>query len=213
MTLGRRRLYLLAVTVAVVGHQVALAVGDLPRIVGFGSLQATEHGAGWFLTVLAIVVGALATLALAAWRIRSLRRQLVAVSARVPWSAPPSRADLLAASLRIFALAILAFLLQENYEHLSAHGHLPLLEPLLAGQYVATMPVFAALAVLAATLGLRLGMRIAELEAALATSARAPSRAPLRLRMPDHRLDDLRDTARRASGRFGRRAPPHPVLV
>jgi hypothetical protein len=212
MTLGRRRLYLLAVAVAVIGHQVALTVGDLPQIVGSGSLQATEHGAGWFLTVLAVAVGALATLALAAWRIRSLRRRLVAASARVPWSAPPSRRDLLAASLRIFTLAILAFLLQENFEHLSAHGHLPLLEPLLAGQYVATVPVFAALAVLAATLGLRVGRRIAQLAAALAT-ARAATRAPRRVLTPESRLDDLRDTARRASGRLGRRAPPIPVLV
>jgi hypothetical protein len=212
MTLGRRRLYLLAATVAVIGHQVALAVGDLPRTLGFGSLRPTEHGAGWFVTVLAVAVGALATLTLATWRIRSLRRRLVAASARMPWSASPSRAELLAASLRIFALAILAFLLQENWEHLSAHGHLPLLEPLVAGQYVATVPVFAALAVLAGMLGLRLGSHIAELAAALAI-ARAATRAPRRVLTPEGRLDDLRDTARRASGRLGRRAPPRTVLV
>jgi hypothetical protein len=213
MTLGRRRLILLAAMVAVIGHQVTLAAGDLLSRPRPASLHATVHGTPWLLAVLAVAVAVLAGLAIATWRIRSLRRRLVAAAVRVPWSGPPARTDLLAAWLRILAVALLAFLVQENLEHLTAHGHLPLLEPLLEGQYAASLPTFAGLALLAASLGLRLGRRIADLAAALAAAIRSPSRAPQRLRMPVGRLDDMRDTARRAYGRLGRRAPPRAVLV
>ena len=55
----------------------------------------------------------------------------------------------------VLALAIL--LVQENLEHLTQHGHLPLLEPLLSGQYVAVLPVFAGLGLLLAAAGLAIG--------------------------------------------------------
>ena len=53
--------------------------------------------------------------------------------------------------MALVALAI--FLLQENLEHLTQHGHLPLLEPLLSGQYAAVLPVFFGLGLLLAAAG------------------------------------------------------------
>jgi hypothetical protein len=208
MTFGRRRLVLLAALVSIVGHEVALSLGNDPMARLSGSLRATEHGPGWLITVVTVAFAAVAALVIAAWRINSLRRRLLAASSAVPWSVAPARADVLRAWLRIFTLAILAFLLQENLEHLLVHGHAPLFEPLVAGQYVATLPIFAALALLSAATSLRLGRRIDHLAAAVLAAARHATRAPRRVSRPSARLDDLRVTWRRTTGLVVRRAPP-----
>ncbi|HEX6473824.1 MAG TPA: hypothetical protein VF114_01895, partial [Candidatus Limnocylindria bacterium] len=124
-----RRLLGLAVLLAVAGHQLALAAGDLAAP-GAG-LRAADHGPAWGFAVALVVAGGVLATSLAAWRILALRLHLrVAPTLSLPAGEALVRTW---AALTLLALAI--FLAQENIEHLTQHGHLPLLEPLLSGQY------------------------------------------------------------------------------
>jgi hypothetical protein len=197
----RRRLGV-AMLLAVCGHQLALAAGRLPP--ADAGLRAADHGAAWSLAVLLVVGGAMAALALAGWRIAALRLRL-----RVrPALRLPDGHALLGGWATVTLLALAVFLAQENVEHISQHGHLPLLEPLLSGQYVAVLPLFAGLGLLFAAAGLAVTTTIRQLERA-ADAARGDRRPPpRRIGSWQSLLDDHRPRTRMVTALSPRRGPP-----
>jgi hypothetical protein len=208
MSVDRRRLALLAVLVAVLGHEAALAIGYGPGAQLSAALRSTEHGLGWVLTVLSTVLAGGAALGVAAWRLRGLRVRLARMGVALPARGGGRLSDVLAVAHRIFAAAILLFLLQENAEHALLHGHLPGLDALLAGQYVATIPTFVLLSLAVATVAVLLAGRTSELVRALSAAVRTLPRPPATVARPRPRMADVRARTWRMLGPSGRRAPP-----
>jgi hypothetical protein len=205
--LSRSRLVLLAAGVLVSGHQLTLNIG---RVLSADSaaLHATEHGTPW-LVIVALVGGlCFAIAAIALRRVAALRTQLRILSARLPaWERPdPRRVARIAA--RLFALALVGFLLQENAEHLIGHGHLPVLAPLFEGHYVVALPIFAAISTLVGALAVMLSRRVAVLARALAVISHPALRAEHSFTPPPVPDLDGRRALLMRGGHGGRRAPP-----
>lgn len=199
----RRRL-VLAVLLAVIGHQLALAAG---RLAAHGAgLQAADHGAAWGLAVATVTAAAVLAACLTAWRILALRLRLRVA----PTLSLPSGQALLRTCFAITLLALAVFLAQENVEHLTQHGHLPLLEPLLGGQYVAVLPVFAGLGLLLAAAGLAIGTTLQSLEHAV-RSSRTHRQAPRRIGTWQTLIHDRRRRTRMVTALSPRRGPPQPI--
>ncbi len=109
------------------------------------------------------------------------------------------------------SLALAIFLVQENLEHLTQHGHLPLLEPLLSGQYAAVLPVFVGLGLLLAAAGLAIGTTLRQLERAAATPRIDHRPPPRRVGSWRTLLHDRRRRSRMVTALSPRRGPPLPV--
>ncbi|HET6380139.1 MAG TPA: hypothetical protein VFH63_03775 [candidate division Zixibacteria bacterium] len=204
----RRRLALLVAIVAVVGHQLALAIGYGPGARVSAALRATQHGGGWELTVLSVVLAGAAALAVVAWQIRALRTHLARAGAASPAGGRPRLREVLSLAHRVFAASIVVFLLQENAEHAVAHGHLPGFEALLAGQYVATVPTFVLLSLAVAAVAVHLTRHVVELHTAVVALSASLPRAATRTILPRPHLADRRALARCTAGLGRHRAPP-----
>lgn len=151
------------------------------------ALREAGHGY-WGAVSLAIVVVAAGAALLVIVRVWSLGRRARAVRAPAP-PAPMAgyRRRLLAAWVRLAALVLVAFTLQENAEHFIAHGHLLGGDAIAGPEYPLTIPVITAIAGVAAAIAA--AVRTVErrlldgIAAALgATTDRAPrviDRAPL----------------------------------
>ena len=200
----RRRLAL-ALLLAVIGHQAALAAGRLATH-GAG-LQAVDHGAAWGLAVALVTTGSALAAGLAAWRIMALRLRLRVA----PTLSLPSGQALLRTWAVLTLLALAGFLVQENLEHLTRHGHLPLLEPLLSGQYVAVIPAFVGLGLLLAAAGLAIGTTLQGLERAVRVLHAAGRRPPRRIGGRQSRIHDLRRRTRMVTALSPHRGPPLPI--
>jgi TRAP-type C4-dicarboxylate transport system permease small subunit len=205
---SRRRGLALGALIAVGGHQAVLAVGH-DNAASDGGLQAAAHPAAWGIAVALVVLAALWAAAWIGWRIVALRLRLADIpSLRLP------RGDSMPATwLRLLATAVLIFLLQENAEHLAAHGHLPLLDPLLSGQYQATVPIFSGLALLVTIASLAIGTRLADLGAAVWRLRSQIPRAPKCMKRWQSVSADRRLLARLCIGLSDRRGPPIAVPV
>ena len=200
----RRRLSL-AVLLAVTGHQLALAAGRVAT--GQTGLQAADHGAAWGFAVALVVAGAVVAASLAGWRILALRLRL----RLTPTMTLPRGATLLRTWAWVTVLGLIVFLAQENLEHLTQHAHLPLLEPLLSGQYLAVLPVFGGLGLLLCAAGLAIGTTLQQLECA--ASAPRVDRQPPPRRVGSWRtlLHDHRRRTRMLTALSPRRGPPLPI--
>jgi hypothetical protein len=209
---GRLARMLLLAPVVVLGHELVLWVGHGPGASLAASLRATGHGTAWVLTAAAILLAALAAGIAVAGRIGALRRRLQALAARLPSHRRLDNRALASRWWWSFGLSVIGFLLLENAEHATAHGHLPLLEPLIRGQYVATIPIFGVLSLLAAALSLVVHGRLRTLEVAVrrAERLRLP-RAPRAMLRPPRQALDLRAVTQVTAGSWSRRAPPRPV--
>lgn len=198
------RVALLAAAVWVVGHELALWLGAAAVV----ATPIPEHGIAWASVAAAILLAILGALVATMLRIAALRRTLrrlrgaPATGGRRRLGAVPRR------WLAILAMALLAFTLQENLEHLLDHGHLPGLVAVLTGPYAATLPAFVLLSLLAAIVAVGLERRVRSLAAAVRLY-RLHSRPP-RIHRPAvaAELDALHATARRVAVRLGGRAPP-----
>ncbi|MEP6470209.1 MAG: hypothetical protein ABJC24_10595 [Chloroflexota bacterium] len=206
--MSRRRGLALATLIAVGGHQAVLAVGHDGALPG-GGLQAAAHPAAWSIAVALVVLAGLGAATWVGWRIVALRLRL----AIVPSPRLPRGQSVLVIWLCLLAMAILIFLLQENAEHLAAHGHLPVLDPLLSGQYQATLPVFGSLALLVSIASLAIGTRLTDLGAAESRLRSRIPRAPQRVERWQSVVADLRLLARLTIGLGDRRGPPITVPV
>jgi hypothetical protein len=103
------------------------------------------------------------------------------------------------------------FLGQENLEHLTQHGHLPLLEPLLSGQYLAVLPAFAGLGLLLCAMGLAIGTTLRQLERAAGGPRIDRQPPPRRVGSWRTLLHDHRRRTRMLTALSPRRGPPLPV--
>jgi TRAP-type C4-dicarboxylate transport system permease small subunit len=161
------------------------------------------------MAVTLVVLAALWAAAWIGWRIVALRLRL----ADIPSLRLPRGEGMPATWLRLLATAVLIFLLQENAEHLAAHGHLPLLDPLLSGQYQATLPIFSGLALLVSIASLAIGTRLADLGTAESRLRSRIPRAPQRVERWQSVVADRRLLARLTIGLGDRRGPPITVPV
>jgi hypothetical protein len=194
---------------------VWVAAHDLVYLAAHGvggyrpALQASGHGGYWVAMGVAAVLGAGALATLALQRSHALARRLVQLGGlRVR---PSSSARLVARIARLWLLLLVAslaiFIAQENLEHLTQHaGHVPGLEVLYGTEYHATLPIFAALALAAATIGSLAIERLRALAEAVARAERAPwpERRPRRPAPPD--APRVRD--QRSAPDLGRAPPP-----
>jgi hypothetical protein len=202
-----RRNLAMAVLVAVGAHQAVLAVGteagQQPN-----DLHSVAHPAGWNAGVALMLIALMLAAGWLAWRVVALRLRL----AVIPRVQIPGGHLLPGTWARILLPALAIFVLQENAEHLLAHGHLPLIGPLLSGQYRAALPIFAGIALLVAITSLVIGKRLADLRAAAIPRRLVPARPPRHVGGWRTWLRDSRHSARRAHALSARRAPPVPVL-
>ena len=203
---SRLRLLALASLVAVAGHQAVLMSGA--ETAHASGTMATPHTTAWSVGVMLAMAVLLVVASWTAWRLIALRLHL----ASVPTFRMPSGDSLPRTWASIGFGALVIFLLQENAEHLIAHGHLPLLDTLLSGQYAATAPIFAGISLLAALFSLTVTRRISDLRLA-ASAARCRGRRPVRRMGLRARLADRRLRARMATGLMARRAPPASVAA
>jgi hypothetical protein len=205
--LDRSRFAILAAAVLVLGHELVLRIGYGPGADASIALKATSHGLAWILQAVAalLATGGLALVVLA--RIRRLRNRLTQQAAAIPALSRPSRRELLGLWERLFAVALIGFVVQENVEHGLLHGHLPGLSMLYGGQYVFTIPVFVLLSLAAALLGATLHRELATLEASVAALDRSLPR-PVRLITPLGRDPQPRSRALLLSAAVPRRGPP-----
>ena len=202
MSVGRR--LGLAILQAVIGHEVAISAGRLAHGAG---LEAADHGAAWGLAMALVTAGAVMALGFAVWRMLSLRLRLRVT----PTLTLPSGHALLRTWAGLTLLALAGFLAQENLEHLTQHGHLPLLEPLLSGQYVAVLPAFAGLGLLLAAAGLAIGTTLHRLERAARTLRAARRRPPRRVGGAQSLIHDRRPRTRMVTALSPHRGPPLPI--
>ena len=203
--MSRRRGAWLAVLLSVSGHQLALAAGMVAT--SETGLRAADHGPVWGLAVALVAAAAVLAVGLAAWRILALRLRL----RLAPTVSLPSGATLLRTWTAVTAVALALFLLQENVEHLAQHGHLPMLEPLLSGQYVLVLPVFASLGLLLVAAGLAVGTTLRHLERAAAVLV-LRGRPPRRIGSWRSLVHDRRRRTRMVTALSPRRGPPQPVI-
>jgi hypothetical protein len=130
-----------------------------------------EYWAGASLLLVALGFAAAAAMIL---RIRSLRGQALGIGETRRAGLPGRRAPSISAWTKLFALVALGFAIQENVEHVIAHGHAPLLGALLGPEYPLALPVIAVITAIASILvvALRSTERalIAAIEAALQQS-------------------------------------------
>jgi hypothetical protein len=200
---------------ALLSAAVWVAAHDLVYLAGHGirgyrpALEASGHGEYWLAIGVAALLGAGALATLVLQRSQRLARRMAEHGG--PRVRPMSSARLVARIARLWLLLLVGtlaiFVLQENLEHLTQHaGHLPGLKVLYATDYAATLPIFAALALAAATIGSLGTERLRQLAEAVARAERAarPERQAPRPMLPDApRVSDAR-----SAPDLGRAPPP-----
>lgn len=195
--------------IVVAGHELVLWVGHGPAATLAASLRSTSHGLGWVLSAAAILLVSAAAILIVAGRIRRLRHRLLTLTSRLPRRGRLEPAELLPCWWWMFGASLAGFLLLENAEHVLTHGHLPLLDPLVHGQYVATVPIFALLTLLTAAATTCVLGRMRTLGTAVQAAERLLlPRAPRSVAVPPARTMDLRASSRTRVGAPSRRAPP-----
>jgi hypothetical protein len=187
---------------------------DLVFLAGYGfgyrdALSHTGHDTSWEATVAAVLVVGVALLGVSLWRLHRLGIWARSLRADEGGLLPSPRVfgrRVLVLSLRLIAVTALAFVIQENGEHLRVAGHLPGLAVLGSAEYPYAGLIIAAVSTVLATVATLLQWRRWQLAAriARALSRRFASSPPLRPRPID------RD--RRPSSHVGRglavRGPP-----
>lgn len=109
--------------------------------------------------------------------------------------------------LALFAAVVIGFLVQENLEHASGHGHLIGMSALLGPEYPLALPVIGLITLGSAFLGAAIGSAERALLAAIEAVLRhLVLRPPLRLTRAPLRLDASRRSA--LAGTSAGRAPP-----
>jgi hypothetical protein len=184
-----------------------LRIGYGPGADASIALRATSHGLAWLLQALAALLASAGLAVVLMARLQRLRGRLVSRAAAIPALSRPDRRELLVLWERLFAVALIGFIVQENLEHGLVHGHLPGLSMLYGGQYVATIPVFALLALAGALIAGLARRRIEALEAAVRAADAALPR-PVRHAQQPPPPHDLRTGTLLLIGSLSRRGPP-----
>lgn len=156
---------LLALVVLLVAHQCVYMA-----TYGWRGVEQALTGAGhdgyWVLIGGGVSIALVSALGLSLRRWLTLRSAMRRMSdrrrARIDWS--EARVTVVHLAPRLAVAALLLFFIQENLEHYLYHGgHLPGMGVLIGPDYVGTLPIFAALAVVVAIVAAMLGLGLAAL--------------------------------------------------
>jgi hypothetical protein len=173
------------------------------------TLRTASHDY-WGAASLGLIAGALLAGAAALVRLALLRREAAALGAtRRPH--PGRRGRLLAIWVRLAAIVVVGFAIQENVEHYIAHGHLIGPGALVGPEYPLAIPVLGIVSLLAALGAALLVTSERALVAAIRVAMAAARRPERRMSRPPQRLPGLSGSvlARYRAGR----APPSVLPV
>ncbi len=178
---GRIALWALAGLALLVSHDAVYLAQVGPGESLTALLRTAGHGY-WGIASTVLVGLALAAATAATVRIVWLRRRAAALGARPARSLRPWRR--FARNWAMLAVLVaVAFAVQENLEHLTAHGHAPGTGALLGPEYPLALPVIALVTGLAAAIAALVARHhealVAAIQAVLRSVAR-PVRVPLR---------------------------------
>ncbi len=149
------------------------------------AVREAGHGYWGAVSFALAAIGLLAAAA-ASIRLRSLRRRAATLGAAAH---RPGLRSLGAVWLRLFAVVVIGFAVQENIEHYLTHLHAPGLGALLGPEYPLALPVIGLVTGMAAVAAAAFRGAEAELQAAIATAlGRAFGHAPRSLPRPPARL-------------------------
>lgn len=168
------RFALLALGGLLVGHQAVYVAqyGDGAALTQ--AMTAGGHDGYWGAFTTVALSGLLILLIRSAWRLIELRRSAAALASEPAPTAPGRsyRRELTVLWPPLFGVVAVAYLIQENLEHLVAQGHLPGFAPLVGTEASLALPILGAVTLAFAIIGALVRWRIALLEArALAASA------------------------------------------
>jgi hypothetical protein len=205
---SRLAFWLLGAVALAVSHDAVFLAQTGPGHDLVAALRSGGH-AYWAILSFGLAVLGLAVGIGSLLRLHRLRRWADALGER---HGPMPSATYLARAFgvwaRLFPLVVLGFLLQENAEHLVAHGHLIGLAALGGAEYPLALPVIGAISLLAALTTGAFSIAERELIVRIAAALRAVrARAPRRLVRPAVilRWATVPVLARPGAGR----APPH----
>jgi hypothetical protein len=173
-------------------------------------LRDAGHGY-WAIASLLLAIIGLAALVATLVHLRGLRRTAQALGSPANFSARPYAARWLHAWTRLFAVVAIGFVVQENAEHLIAHGHVPGFGALIGPEYPLALPVIGLITGVAALVAAAASQAERALRALIAEAMRRTlDRAPRDVPRPPIRLVAVLASplARASAGR----APPR-VLV
>lgn len=161
------RFALLALGGLLVGHQ-AVYVSQYGDGAALGQAMASGGHDGYWTTFTTVALSGLLLLLLrSAWRLVELRRDTAGLTPQAP-EGPPPRAygrELLRLWPPLFGTVAVAYLIQENLEHLIAQGHLAGFSPLVGAQAPLALPIMGLVTLAFAVFGALVRWRIAVLEA------------------------------------------------
>lgn len=202
---GRIAFWALALVALLVSHDAIFLAQMGPGVELTRSLREAGH-AYWATAGAVVVAVGIAAAAVTALHLVTLRRRATSLAATV--ETPRSYLRRAGATwLRLFVVVTVAFVIQENAEHLIAHGHAPGPGALIGPMYPLALPVIAAIALLAGLLAALVAgtesVLLAAIAAALRRSASRPPRRIARSALRDH-LPRISVLGRQAAGR----APP-----
>jgi hypothetical protein len=170
-----------------VAHDAIFLVQSGPGEDLVAALRTAGHGY-WALTSLVLAAAAIVAGALTWLRMRRLRARARSLRAATTARNPGFARRIAGAWLRLAAVVAIGFLVQENVEHVIAHGHAPGLGALVGREYPLAIPVIALISAVAAILAALVGSRrealVVAIEAAirrLIRPSRTAARPPARL--------------------------------
>ncbi|HEY7941550.1 MAG TPA: hypothetical protein VID25_06355 [Candidatus Limnocylindrales bacterium] len=171
------RFVLLALGGLLVGHQ-AVYVAQYGEGAALGqAMTASGHDGYWSAFTTVALSGLLLLLLRSAWRLVELRRDATGPALQAPEHGRPSAygRELLRLWPPLFGTVAVAYLVQENIEHLVAQGHLAGFSPLVGLQAPLALPILGLVTLAFAIAGALVRWRTALLEAR-ARAAREPTR-------------------------------------
>jgi hypothetical protein len=192
-----------------VAHDAVFLAQTGPGQALVAELRTAGHG---YWTLASLLLIALSFIAgVSTWlRMRHLRQRASLLGAAPSRDRSCAR-RFVSAWWRLAALVAIAFTVQENAEHLIAHGHAPIADVLVGPEYPLALPVIGLVTALAAALFALVARAQEALVAAIQAAMQRPIRAPrVGSRPPQRRSSRVGSIlARRGAGR----APPARVLV
>lgn len=203
---GPAAFWALAGLALVTSHNVTFLVQMGPGQSLVRILRDSGHGY-WGLASLALLGIAVGVAIFALLRLRKLRRRARELNgARPRLKGRTYRARAASCWIRLFAVVGIAFLVQENLEHLGTHQHVPALGALLGPEYPLALPVMAVITLLGGLIGAAIVAVERELIAMIDAAQLRFAHAPRRISRPpiQHEPIRLSPLARAAAGR----APP-----
>jgi len=161
------RFTLLSLGALLIGHQAVYLAqyGDGAALTA--AMTSGGHDGYWGTFTTVALSGLLLLLLRAGWRVLELRRDAAALPA-APRVVPEMHGyprELLRLWPPLFGTVAVAFLIQENIEHLGMQGHLAGFSPLVSAQAALALPILGLVTLAFAVVGALVRWRIAALEA------------------------------------------------